>query len=168
MLTQNELFHPSVIERFAEKLILTHLGQNECVEWGSYRNADGYGVFDFTIFGIRIRTTAHRWAFQYAIGGIILPDEIFVCHRCDNPACINPGHMFLGTHQHNMLDMVNKGRSAINFGNSRVNWSIVDEIRQSTETNRAVGERFGIAIDTVRDIRKYRSWKDEHRDVVII
>jgi hypothetical protein len=49
-------------------------------------------------------------AYEIAFGSI--PDNMFVCHHCDNPPCFNPAHLFVGTHEDNMLDMHNKGRAA--------------------------------------------------------
>lgn len=63
-----------------------------------------YGVF--LVNGRSIN--AHRFAYQIAHGPV--PDDMFVCHRCDNPPCVNPAHLFLGTHVDNMQDMISKGR----------------------------------------------------------
>jgi hypothetical protein len=63
---------------------------------------------------------AHRLAFLMHYGNI--PNSMHVLHRCDNPPCINPQHLFLGTNQDNMDDMVRKGRSAIRFGKDNPNW----------------------------------------------
>ena len=76
-----------------------------CWLWNGYQNSKGYGMF--TIH--RKMYLAHRVSWEM-YNGPILYDKQHVLHRCDTPLCVNPGHLFLGTHQQNVRDMVNKGR----------------------------------------------------------
>lgn len=85
---------------------------NYCWEWEGYINSDGYGVFRTAK-----ATLAHRFAFEL-INGPISP-RLSVCHRCDNPKCVNPLHLFEGTHHDNMIDKMNKGRSKSTFKTSK-------------------------------------------------
>lgn len=79
-----------------------------CWLWMLSVNDDGYGT---TAIG-RTGVLAHRAAFQFSAGTLI-PDGMNVLHRCDTPSCVNPDHLFLGTHTDNMRDMVRKGRQPI-------------------------------------------------------
>lgn len=78
-----------------------------CWEWQGYTNNQGYGVFRMP--GRTV--TASRMAYQIINGDI--PDNMQICHKCDNPKCVNPTHLFLGTHKENMDDMTQKGRRSL-------------------------------------------------------
>ncbi len=76
-----------------------------CLEWTCTRTR-GYGITK-----LRGKTyRAHRAVWEMIVGPI--PKGLFVCHSCDNPSCVNVGHLFLGTHTENMRDMRSKGRAA--------------------------------------------------------
>ena len=97
----------SPVERIFEKIDKT-LGfgpDGTCWKWMSTTNAKGYAVM--SIEG-RFKLI-HRYFYEFTYGEIG-SRKIFVCHRCDNPSCINPDHMFLGTNGDNVRDMVAKGR----------------------------------------------------------
>lgn len=92
-------------ERFWSKVDIR--GSDDCWEWKSgKRKGKGYGAFLFN----GKNELAHRIAWILAFDGV--PEGIYVLHRCDNPGCVNPKHLFLGTHQDNMEDMVAKNRQA--------------------------------------------------------
>ncbi len=81
-------------------------GPDECWEWTRQLRL-GYGRF----WRDRRYTSAHRVAWEFATGHAA-PEGLCVCHSCDNPACVNPAHLWLGNHQANVEDMFAKGRGA--------------------------------------------------------
>lgn len=80
-------------------------GPDECWLWNGYRTNAGYGMLRV---GKRQRVLAHRTAFWLANG--YDPTPLFVCHSCDQPACVNPRHLWCGTQKDNMSDCTAKGR----------------------------------------------------------
>lgn len=94
-------------------------GPDECWEWSKARTSEGYGKVG--PYGL-----AHRTAYEQAYGPI--PDGMCVMHVCDNPPCVNPAHLRLGTHQENMADRDAKGRCK-NVGGRKLTLELAREIR---------------------------------------
>lgn len=92
-----------IAERFADKWCPEP--NTGCWLWTRYSNTHGYGVMRVRPMNI----LAHRLAWMIHMGDI--PSGLYVLHKCDTPACVNPGHLFLGTRNDNMNDMAKKGRS---------------------------------------------------------
>jgi hypothetical protein len=88
-----------------------------------------------------------------------IPDGLFVLHRCDERACCNVDHLFLGTHQDNMDDMHAKGR-ANPISRAKLTPDEVREIRTGTLSAPAAAARYGVTRRTIRDIRVRRTWRD--------
>jgi hypothetical protein len=94
--------------------------ENGCWEWTALRSKLGYGRVCLWLGSKKHKyTSAHRVAWQLKNGEI--PDGLFVCHSCDNPPCMNPSHLFLGTPKDNAQDSVRKGR--LHFGNTNGAWT---------------------------------------------
>lgn len=125
---------------------------NECWPWRAGKNAGGYGRFG--------NEKAHRVA--YRLWNNEEPGALFVCHRCDNRACCNPAHLFLGTAADNNEDAKSKGRANAPRGETHPRAKLtseqVTEIRASTERGIDLAKRYGVATSTISEIRSYR-WR---------
>src|SRR3990172_3816451 len=119
-----------------------------CWEWRRRRNHDGYGCIHW---GNR-QHRAHRiaWLLVYR-----KPPKDIVCHRCDNPACCRPSHLFEGTHQDNVADRVAKGRqghpSGERNGNAKLTIEDVQQIRALSGTiyQKDIAAMFGVDQTTI-------------------
>jgi len=104
---------------------------------------------------------AHRWSYRYHRGD--LPDNLVVCHKCDNRECVNPGHLFLGTHQDNFDDMKSKDRSA--RGERHRNAKLTDEdvkfIRnyRGDMTRYDLADKFGVKYGAITAVLNRTTWK---------
>ncbi len=133
---------------------------DECWVWTRARNPKGYGWF-----GFRQRLQlAHRVSWMLAFGDI--PEGLDVLHSCDNPPCVRPEHLFLGTHGDNNADRHAKGRSAgpkgeVN-GNSRLTLEDVREIRalRGQVLQKDLAARFGVNQSNISHIQNNRTWRE--------
>jgi len=129
-----------------------------CHEWQGAIGTKGYG--SVTVDG-KARM-AHRVAYRLHHGGI--PKGLHVCHTCDNRKCVNPAHLFAGTSQQNMDDMVTKGRSARGEKSAcgtltdAIVWAILDA-RAAGQPPAKIKADFGISGDVYFKIKNGKSWK---------
>lgn len=133
-------------------------GDDECWPWTGSRSWSGYG----RLFVESRRITATRLALAFA--GQVPPVDRLVCHRCDNPICVNPAHLFVGTHAENTADRVRKGRRLHALGRNKHSAKLtpdhVREIRRSPLTCRLLAEHYGVSEEAVRFARVGRTWGD--------
>lgn len=132
--------------------------KNDCWEVISHsKTFYGYIVFKRN----RKRIWAHRYIYEKFFGPI--PDNLCVCHKCDNRSCINPAHLFLETYQDNITDKMIKGRHRVTFGENhyrtKLTESQVIEIKKSNFPINKIAEIYHVSRSCISHIRGGRSWK---------
>lgn len=141
--------------RFWSKVDKTDEGG--CWIWTAGKNKNGYGAI-----GVDCRIErAHRVSWFLHFGPI--PEKMHVLHKCDNPACVAPHHLFLGDHLTNMLDKEAKGRANQPIGArnkaSKLTVEMVREIKLSNESQQILAERYGVTDGAINHIKMGRTWK---------
>ena len=143
-------------ERFAEKYEVAESG---CWEW---KITTGYPRF----LAGGVHQKAHRYIWQ-KVNGVLLTPEQHVCHSCDNSKCVNPDHLFLGTHRDNMRDKAAKGRTfrpmgALN-GRAKGTRTTVEKIRRlyakGNVSQQSLADRFRLSQAVVSQIIRRETWK---------
>lgn len=146
-------------QRFWEKV---DIGEpDECWPWKAGVDGHGYGVF----VGIGPRKLAHRVAFELTNGAT----DLLVLHKCDNPSCCNPAHLFAGSHQDNMDDMFAKGRqrggyfeTGENHVGHRLTEVLVKQMRREHAAGRTYAELaddYGYGYSTIRNAVLGITWR---------
>ena len=163
-------------DRFWEKV--DKRGPDECWPWTA-ATSKGRGVIasgrDNPWIGLsapwlRRMMQAHRIAWLFEHGHI--PDDLEVCHQCDNGLCVNIAHLFLGTHAENMADMLQKGRHNPGKPRGEINHKAkLTEARvrdilsrpRNSQTRHELQAEFGVTASTIKHIWKGRTWKHIER-----
>ena len=137
---------------------------NECWEWQGKINQSGYGVLNIRENGKKTDVLVHRESYRLLKGEI--PDGMCVLHKCDNPACINPEHLRIGTNKENTQDCVKKGRFCNGHLRAKASGKLTEdqviEIREMNKNGinkKEIMEKFGISIHHLNGILAYRFWK---------
>ncbi len=133
-------------------------GTADCWEWLASKNEFGYGRFGYG----RVASRAHRVSWILHYGDIA--DGMDVCHTCDNPACVNPTHLFLGTAKDNMSDASQKGRMA--HGEKHYRSKLTEEqviqarieYRAGGVTHQELADRYGVAKAVIGYMLRRQTW----------
>lgn len=154
---------------------------DDCWIWTASKGSNGYGVFSYQCCKENRRRSVNAHRLAYLIEHGVQPGSLFVCHQCDVRLCVNPDHLFLGTHSDNMLDASRKGRLPLNApvscrfqkghtlrltvfepGSKHRSSKLTEEqvlaIMKSTQTSPVLALRFGVQKSTIRCVRTGRSW----------
>lgn len=159
MADHSGVYGESVVSRFWEKA--DRSSGDGCWPWVGARNPDGYGSF-----GIGGRAVgAHRVAWEIENGRI--PAGMHILHSCDNPQCVRPSHLSLGTHADNMADCKAKGRGRVPIGENCVRAKLTaDQVVEiytralsDGQTWEQIAAEFGVARSTVGAIARGANWR---------
>lgn len=154
----------SLTDRFWEKV--DRRGPDDCWEWTASRDKPGYGRLGTGRRSNKgnVETMAHRISYQIHHGPI--PDNLLVLHKCDNPPCVNPKHLFLGTQLENVQDMIAKGRQKTSNGDTdphakldKSKVVIIREMVQRRVPYIQIAQDFHISVSLIEKIVSRRVWK---------
>jgi hypothetical protein len=158
-----------LIERFQEKWIF--IAPTGCWEWTASRDKHGYGFIGVLIDGKFKAAKTNRVSWELHKGSI--PEGLCVLHKCDNPKCVNPEHLFLGTQLDNIKDRGDKNRSARQFGASNAQAKLkerevqaIKEILRRHPSRRSryhgiqvfLARWFGVSKSAISKIHQGRKW----------
>lgn len=126
-----------------------------CWLWAGKKGPKGYGVAVYRGHSM----LAHRLSYELHYGPLFM-DGMHVLHRCDNPLCVRPDHLFLGTAQDNMDDKVAKGRQTRGEtnGSTKLTADNVRDIRSSREPSSVLARQYGVGYGAIHSIRKRKTW----------
>lgn len=147
---------PTPIDLWVHQRFWSKVQRSEgCWTWLASKSRRGYGQFNYQGRSVQ----AHRLAYQFAVGPI--PEGMQVCHHCDNPPCVNPTHLFLGTNGDNVRDCVQKGRHGFD-PQAKITRADAETIRRRYAaggvTQRGLGREYGITHGEVWNILSGQRW----------
>lgn len=137
---------------------------DSCWEWKGTTYRGGYGHFRRKIGGKWVMFKAHRFSYEHFFGPI--PEGLLVCHACDNPSCVNPNHLFLGTPKENMQDKYRKGRGKLirNPKHQNLSFEIAQQIRIDggaipKPKQSSLAEKYNTSVAQISRILSNKIWK---------
>lgn len=158
--------HAPLDERFGRYVYL-NLG-NGCWEWRGAKNEHGYGVLGKEGGRGAGNVKAHRLSYQIFCHVSLTPKQC-VCHKCDNPACVNPNHLFVGSQLDNMSDMLSKARNSkppVRYGKAnnkaKLNDESVRKIRQLSAkgwSSRKIASLFLVTKSAILSVVNHETWR---------
>lgn len=159
MRAQRHSYRRPPLERFWLNVIKTE----RCWLWTGPLSAQGRPIFQIAP---KKPVRAYRYIYEQIVG--LIAKGLYVCHHCDNPICVNPAHLFVGTQDDNMKDMVSKGRANKPKGEKNGRAKLTEEdvryIRQNYRSKssiygrKALAEKFGVDVVTIRAILIRKLW----------
>ena len=157
-----------VIDRVLNKVI--RIPFSDCWIFTGATNDFGYGIVGTGARG-QPNDRAHRITYRHFVGDI--PNGMFVCHECDVPSCCNPSHLFLGTNQDNVNDMIRKGRNSKPPRNPHVVGSahplsklteeqavLIRHMYANGSLQRDIAKQFGVAHQTISKVVRNKRYKN--------
>lgn len=146
----------TLAERFWDKVDQS----GDCWEWIGARDTRGYG----RILDRRAFRSAHRVSWELTHGDI--PAGMFVCHTCDNPPCVRPDHLWLGTNRDNQRDAVHKGRNRVTSGDlnshavlTAAEVVVIRERALRGDLHRVIAADYGVTRSEISHIVEGNRWK---------
>ena len=144
---------PSVKDRFESKI--AYESMSGCWLWTASLDRQSYGYF----FSNKTEK-AHRVSYKLYKGPI--PEGLSVCHKCDVPSCVNPDHLWLGTHKDNERDKIAKGRAVYARGESHTRAKLTEDavidIRKKEMSQREYARKYGVSRTSIGWVQRRQSW----------